>query len=723
MLFDWQQFHGSQHTAPPVVDPRRRLWLCLIAFVVSCLVIFGRVLQLEVCQGDAFRAEAAKPIQRHQSLPGLRGRILARNGAPLAYDNKVLALAVHYRYLEDPPNARWLRWTARSRLAPRERKDPERLQAEEARLLEQRRELARRLGALCGLSEEQWRRRARQVEVRVRRIADRVNRRQAAGESEPPPEPAPESFWEKLRWTLLESLRASMGPSPPERITVSEELDYHVMVEDVPLEVAAEIEANPTRYPATRIVQRTRRVYPAGPLAAHVLGHVGRLQEEELARPDIQAAYHAQDRIGRAGVERQYERLLHGRLGATLERTDRSGRLLGCERLRPPGVGRDVVLTLDPELQRAAETLLDSALARRAITARTCGPAGGAIVVMDVRNGAILAAASAPRFDPNVFAGGEAAQAAALLSDPAHPMFDRPARMALPPGSVFKTVVAAALLEALRLDPRETLLCRGYLNHPDQMRCAVYRRHGKGHGEVALPDALAQSCNVYFFHHAAQLGPERLVDWAGRFGFGGRTGVDLPGEAAGLLPTPATLPSLEGHPWRTADTQLLAIGQGSLQATPLQVARMMAAIANGGVLVTPHVASALGLPDLADGQSTADLGDPVDDLIPPPAARRIAGLTPPTLAVLREGLKRVVCDPHGTAHGTVWLDSIEVAGKTGTAENAMEGAEHAWFAGYAPADEPKWAVVVVLQHAGNAEEAAGPVAKRLILKMKGVGLL
>jgi penicillin-binding protein 2 len=256
------------------------------------------------------------------------------------------------------------------------------------------------------------------------------------------------------------------------------------------------------------------------------------------------------------------------------------------------------------------------------------------------------------------------------------------------------------------------------LHHTDRLRCPIFTRHGKGHGQVTLSDALCESCNVYFFHHAVALGPNPLAEWARRFGLGRPTGVDLPGDASGTVPTPTTIHELEGHAWRTADTQSLAIGQSSLQVTPLQVVRMMAAVANGGLLVTPHVIRGLGLPQLADGQSTADLADdPIR--IPPP--QPIPGLEPSTLATIREGLKRVVSDPSGTAHGTVDLDSIAIAGKTGTAQTGGGRADHAWFAGYVPAEEPKLAFVVVLQHAGDAAEAAGPVANRLVRQMQRLG--
>ena len=210
---------------------------------------------------------------------------------------------------------------------------------------------------------------------------------------------------------------------------------------------------------------------------------------------------------------------------------------------REPVAGRDVTLTIDPRLQRTAEELLDSAVKRVALQSDRREPSGGAIVVIDVHNGEILAAASAPRFDPAAFAGDDSARREALLADPAHPLFHRAIQMALPPGSVFKTVTAVALLESAGLDPAATFYCQGYLKQPDRQRCAVFVRHGTGHGDVTLAEALAESCNVYFFHHAEKLPPQALVDWARRLGFGQPTGIDLPGEARGIVPAPDSIAS------------------------------------------------------------------------------------------------------------------------------------------------------------------------------------
>lgn len=725
--FDWEQLHADEHLAPVVVDPRRRMRILLGGVVLLLAVVFGRLVHLEATEGAAFRAEAARPLVRVKGVPGVRGRILARDGTVLAYDKKVACLAVHYRYLEEPPEARWLRRTARARLTGPQRRDPHHVALEQLRVEAERTAMAQRVARLCGLSMAQWRARAQRIQARVERIAAAVNRRaRGTGDKGQGSEVAhglAAGRVPRFQAWLWELLRATMDEPPAEPITVAEQRDYHVMVEDLPLDVVAEIEAHPELYPGVRILQRERRCYPAGALAAHVLGYTGVAPETDRDEADAGGSSPLPERAGRAGLERHYQRLLDGRRGVLAELTDRSGRVLTTYWQQEPGVGRDLVLTLDSRLQATAETLLASALRRREIDQAEVEPSGGAIVVMHVETGALLAAASAPGFDPNRFAANEQAAVTRVLSDPAHPLLDRVTQMALPPGSVFKVVTAAALLKSPAFDAQQPFVCQGYLDTPDAWRCAIYQRHGIGHGKVCLAEAIAASCNVYFFHHAEQLGPERLVDWARRFGFGRPTGVDLPGEAAGLLPTPKTIRHREGRPWRTADTRSLAIGQSALSATPLQVVRMMAAVANGGRLVTPHVVSRLGLPELDDDQPAADLArlsEASFSRVPPQA---IAELDASTLAAIRQGLRRAVADPRGTAYATVRLDAIEIAGKTGTAQCGEGRAEHAWFAGYVPAEHPRWAFVVVLEHAGNAEAAAGPVAKRLVLRMRELGFL
>ncbi|MEA1950956.1 MAG: penicillin-binding transpeptidase domain-containing protein [Planctomycetota bacterium] len=719
--FDWNQFYADEHPASRAVDSRARLRICLAGFIVLLLIVAVRTVHLEVTQGEAFRAEAARPLVRYHDLPGTRGRILAADGSVLTHDEKIHSLAVQYRYLEEPPNPRWLRSMVAARLSRAERMDELRVAAEEVLVLEERRQLAPRLAELCGMTPAEWELNARRIQARVERISQNVNSRQR----------------EKLRhrreekhsrdFSPLDVLQDNDEDIQPRRITVREELESHVMAENISEVAAIETRLNALRYPGVSIVEQHRRAYPRGSLAAHILGYLGDLRREEIeadaARPQGRL-YHGEDRRGRAGLELRYEKLLHGRRGELIETTDQGGRVLSSQSSLPPGVGRDLVLTIKPRLQETAQRLLDDALSRRKVAAAKPRLAGGAIVVLDARTGAVLAAASAPSFDPNHFSGGKAHQVEMLLNDPARPLFDRATKMAIAPGSVFKIVTAAALLQEGKIAADEPFECRGYLKSPERLRCAIYRRRGVGHGQITLTDALAQSCNVYFFHHVAALDPDKLADWAERFGLGRRTSVDLPGEAAGLLPRPDTIEDIESSttrqrpPWHAGDSQMLAIGQGSLTATPMQIARLVAAVANGGRLVTPHLVSRLSKPVL-DSSEDGQTEKPFQ--LPP--ATEISGLSPDTLSAIRRGMRAAVEHEKGTAHAILADGGVTVACKTGTAQTGGDRWDHAWVAGYAPADKPRYAFVVVIQHAGNGSEAACPVAKRLLIRMQQLGLL
>jgi penicillin-binding protein 2 len=338
----------------------------------------------------------------------------------------------------------------------------------------------------------------------------------------------------------------------------------------------------------------------------------------------------------------------------------------------------------------------------------------------------VLAAVSAPRFSLQELLHPSPAEWAAITSDPRQPFFHRATSMTVAPGSVFKAITAVALLESGSFDPDAHRHCQGFLDRPDQHRCYTYRHFGVGHGDVDLSQALCRSCNVYFFQGARKIGPGPLVHWAERFGIGQATGIDLPGEQSGNLPRPpvpesAILqvgfdePDRSQPPWYPGDTLGLAIGQSRLTTTPLQMARVMAAIANDGFLVTPHLLQGLGSARQIDGDPSTRLSTP------PP--RPIPDLTQGTLGRVREGLEMVVAHPQGTGYKSVRMSAVKIAGKTGTAEVGGGLSDHAWFAGYVPADRPKYAFAVVLEHAGSGGSTAGPVAKRTVETLLELGLV
>ena len=361
MSNDWRQFHVPPAASPAVVDPRRRLRLVQAGAATLLAILFARAVQLELTQGAAFRDAAAQPVRQTTILPGPRGRILAADGTVLACDREVAAVAVQYRWLQDPPDARWLRQTARARLSQSARKDCVRVAAAESSLRRERSEMARRLAALCGATLEEWTRRERAVQERVERIAARVAMASPLVGDDPNPANANTDKAGATRTRRSED--------------IAEERASHILADDVPAAAVAEIEAHPERYPAAKIVRHLRRFYPCGELAAHVLGYVGPGEDDRDGEP-----------AGRDGVERQYDQRLRGRNGVRVQLSDHAGHALTTYCETEPRGGGDLRLTILPKLQQTAEKLLDDALSRKAMQPGEDEPGGGAVAVIDLRD-------------------------------------------------------------------------------------------------------------------------------------------------------------------------------------------------------------------------------------------------------------------------------------------------------------------------------------------------
>jgi penicillin-binding protein 2 len=698
----------------------------LFAAYAAVLALIGtRLAHVQCVLPDGLIGVFNETIESWEEIPARDGRILSADGVPLAENEEQYDLAVDYRWIEEPANAEWLRHRALALLHRRERRDPERLAAAEAAVLSRRRELWRALSELTRCSEPELQHRRRRIEDRVERMWERVEARRATAENDSrrsrsirTPRDALAAFWQELT-------------TPPPRQTndplvIAEQEQDHVLLEAIPADVAAEIETHPERYSGVRMRLRSRRIYPERDLAVHLIGARTSAQPDETAGDSAKEPARGNS-IGRSGVERSYDALLSGRRGLKKIVRNRQREIVAAEIVREPRPGQDLVLTFDAGLQRRAEELLDEMVDRPANSPAildeesnreqppvSVGPRGACLVALDVRTGAVLAAAAAPRFDNNLLIQAEPERWQAVLEDPRRPLFPRVTQMALPPGSTFKTLSAIALVEDGGLDPEARFLCQGYLDRPDKNRCLIFRHYGVGHSETNLADALCRSCNVYFFTAARAAGPGPLIQWSRKLGMGQPTGMDVPGESAGHLPSPA---GKTGRPWYPGDTLGLVIGQSSLLVTPLQMARLMTAVANGGALVTPHVVAGVGqvfrdesLNSTADDSSEFQHGAHVIRPEPQP----VAGLQPNTLAVIRDGLERVVNDRHGTAYKTVRLPEVRIAGKTGTAEVGGRLPDHAWFAGYVPAEDPRVAFVVVVEHGGSGGKVAGPVAQEFV---------
>jgi penicillin-binding protein 2 len=461
-----------------------------------------------------------------------------------------------------------------------------------------------------------------------------------------------------------------------------------VMAEDLTLDQVARLEAAALEHPEFEIEVRQRRFYRHGTQTAHVVGYLGEAGERALQRrPDL----HRGDMVGVKGVEQTYDSILRGTDGRRVVVVDSRGKFVREELREPSRPGGNLELTLDLELQQEAERFFADRV--------------GSAVALDPRNGEILAMVSAPSFNPNLFArklGGS--QWREILEAPHQPLQNRGMQNSYPPGSVFKIVTAIAGLEEGMVDPGDTVSCAGatrVFNH--RFRC--WKRGG--HGTVDLKRALVQSCDVYFYHLGARLSIEPIAAWSRRLGLGGLTGVDLVGEKPGLVPDKQWSLRHRGTMWFPGETVSVSIGQGPLLVTPLQVAVMLAAVANGGRVVRPHLARGMA----------------------PPEPPREVAISPGTLALVQDALQAVVNE--GGTGGRARLATLRVAGKTGTAQVirqethidsaqlAYEQRDHAWFASFAPVEDPKLVVVVFVEHGGHGSDAAAPLAKLLYERYLG----
>jgi penicillin-binding protein 2 len=451
---------------------------------------------------------------------------------------------------------------------------------------------------------------------------------------------------------------------------------------DVDRGVVARLEDRRDALPGLAIWQDSKRSYPQ-PLAAHVLGYVGEISESQLDRLKDDG-YRVGDWLGQAGVESRYDADLKGVDGGEQVRINAAGRELGVLREVSPVAGDNLVLSIDAGLQAVAEEAM--------------GQEAGAVVALDPRNGEVLALVSKPDYLNSAFAGRVDPKVwDALLNDDRHPMNDRVVQGLYPPGSVFKLATALAALQEGVITPQDKLNCFGIF----WISTWPYRCWKEvGHGSIAMEQAITESCDIYFYQLALKLKVDALARWTRKFGFGSKTGIDLGGEMAGVVPDPAWKMAKEGLPWFPGNTVMMGIGQGYLLATPMQLARFVSAVANGGRLVTPHLLKRVTSPD---GLTVREAQ------VPPPVD---LGLDPDHLALVQRGMEGAVASRRGTA----WrarVAGLSVAGKTGTAQNP-HGEDHAVFVCFAPVESPQVAIAIIVENGGEGGLTAAPIAQKML---------
>jgi penicillin-binding protein 2 len=470
----------------------------------------------------------------------------------------------------------------------------------------------------------------------------------------------------------------------------------------------AAIETHRFNLPGIMIKIKPERHYVQGKLAAHLLGYLGEIDEDQLKSGRYPGSKPG-DLVGKTGVELKWQALLNGMRGGEQVEVDAAGRKIRSISRRPPIPGGNIYLTIDKDLQALAEgCLIDKK---------------GAIVALNPNNGEVLAMASSPCFDPNLFIGGiDRASWGKIVSSKGFPLQNRALSGQYPPGSIFKIVIALAGLEEGIIDPEEKLFCNGSYSLGER----TYRCWQKyGHGMVNLRRALVESCDVYFYKLGKRIGVDKIARYARRLGLGEVTGFPLGQEKEGLIPTSKWKLKRFGVPWQLGETISMSIGQSFVLVTPIQMASMIATVFNGGFIFKPKVTKRAG--------KTAD--DKGYDFKREITGR--VGFKKEHLDFVKSALVGVVNDKRGTGWRAK-LTNIDVAGKTGTAQViALEKDEekdlkadeipfrfrdHAWFVAVAPAEKPRIALAIIIEHAGHGGKVAAPIGKKMIMSYLGKSL-
>ncbi len=452
------------------------------------------------------------------------------------------------------------------------------------------------------------------------------------------------------------------------------------------------LEENRLNLPGVDVQMKPVREYAEGGIAVHLVGYIGEISEQDLARDEF-SQYNSGDYVGKNGLERGWEKELHGQDGGRLIEVDARGRVLRTVTETVPAIGNSLVLTLDRTIQERAEQAL--------------GAKAGAAIALDVRTGEVLAFASSPLFAPELFSSRIPKKVwDGYLEDVRRPLINKVLTGQYPPGSTFKIITALAGLEEGLIDEHTVVPCNGsYTVGNRTFHC--WQRHG--HGSVNLKLALKQSCDVYFYHLAERLGADRLAAYAQKYRLGMPTGIGLDHEKPGLIPTSVWKEKKYKQKWSRGETVSMGIGQGYVLMTPLQLASMMASVANGGTIYRPYVVK-----KVVDQE-----GKVLQEF--KPEIQGTTGISQRSLALVKNGLQAVVNEPGGTG-AAARLAEVTVAGKTGTSQvvklrsgkgNPYQFRDHALFVAFAPVDNPEIAVAVVVEHGEHGGSSAAPVARAI----------
>ncbi|MDE0203445.1 MAG: penicillin-binding protein 2 [Rhodospirillaceae bacterium] len=477
--------------------------------------------------------------------------------------------------------------------------------------------------------------------------------------------------------------------------------------ENLTWDEVSQIEVNAPDLPGVMIDVGSRRLYAFGRDTVHIVGYVGAVNESDLEQTDDPLLTLPDFRIGKNGAEKVLESSLRGEAGSRQVEVNAYGRVIRELSRRTGRPGDDHMLTIDLGLQQ--------------YVAARFGEESGSAVVLDVHSGEILALASMPSYDPNLFTSGiSQRQWRELIGHPRFPLSNKSIAGQYSPGSTFKMIVALAALESGEVSPYQRFYCDGSIKL-GKRRFRCWRRYG--HGHVAMVQGLMESCDVYFYEVAKRVGIDRIAAMSERFGFGRKLDIELPGEKSGLVPTREWKLARIGEPWQGGETLIVGIGQGYLLTTPLQLAVMVARIANGGIAVEPRLLAEV----IRDGQPVPRESETFDPM----------GLSPAHLDIVRKGMNFVVNEPKGTAYlARIEEPALAMAGKTGSVQvrriserehragviknedRPWKERDHALFVAYAPLERPRYGVAVVVEHGGSGGTVAAPIARDILREVQ-----
>ncbi len=469
-----------------------------------------------------------------------------------------------------------------------------------------------------------------------------------------------------------------------------------VLATDLTQDIVTKIEEQRNELPGISVDVQPIRYYPYNEMAAQIFGYVGQIDEEDMKRLKGQEGVSNITQIGRAGLESYYDDILRGKDGGRQVEVDAAGTPVKEMERKNPTAGHNIHLTIDLNLQQAAEDAMDKQIANG------IGTHGIAAVAIDPNTGAVLAMASRPAFNPNWFTRGITAKEWAQINDnPYHPMENRAIAGEYPPGSTFKLITGSAALELKKVTPDEMIFDSGRHWLVDMRNAG-----GEALGWINFTEALSKSDNVYFYEMGRRVGIEKLAEYARMFGMGKKTGIALRGEASGLVASEEYKKKNFNQDWYLGDTFNSAIGQGFQLVTPLQAAMIVSEVANGGIQYRPFIVNRI---DNLDGTPYK--------IFAPEQIGTLA-VSRSTLDLVREGMRNVT--EEGTAGSLFAGFPIQVAGKTGTAEN-FGGVDHGWFVAYAPYDHPRIVIAVLVEQGGYGGVASGPIVKMMLEEYFHVG--